>query len=114
MYKAEDGTVLHDDNFIAPAFFSSPTIAPVHRGEEGRGQVRCLRCDLVQPAGQLAGAAACPNRCLDFGDMDELKAKYGSDLVSELPVFPGSDTQPCVLIKAKDCAKKELGEKLYL
>ena len=117
MYKAEDGTVLHDDKLCIgcqACVSACPYDVPQYI-EEKKVVGKCDACAAIRAAGgQPACVAACPNRCLDFGDMDELKAKYGSALVSELPVFPGSDTQPCVLIKAKDCAKKELGEKLYL
>jgi anaerobic dimethyl sulfoxide reductase subunit B (iron-sulfur subunit) len=44
-------------------------------------------------------------RCLDFGDLDELSAKYGNDLVNEMPILPSaSQTTPTLLIKARDCA----------
>ena len=51
-------------------------------------------------------AAGCPNRALDFGDMDELRAKYGSDLDNgSIVVLPSpEETHPNVLIKAKNCA----------
>ena len=40
-------------------------------------------------------------RAIDFGDLDELRAKYGDDLVNELPYLPtASWTRPNVLYKA--------------
>ena len=51
---------------------------------------------------------ACPSRALDFGDRDELIAKYGPDLVSDIAILPDSSmTGPNVLIKAKPCAQEE-------
>ena len=46
---------------------------------------------------------------LDFGDVDELRAKYGDDLnVGTIAVLPSPDeTHPNVLIKAKDCSFDE-------
>ena len=50
---------------------------------------------------------SCLMRCLDFGNFDELKAKYGPDVVLELPILPYEiGNQPHVLIKAKPCAFK--------
>ena len=68
------------------------------------------KCDgcygLRQEGSQPACVAGCPNRALDFGDMDELRAKYGSNLDNgSIVVLPSpEETHPNVLIKAKDCA----------
>lgn len=44
-------------------------------------------------------------RCLEFGDLDELKAKHGADLVQELSILPDAKvTNPSVLIKPRSCA----------
>lgn len=46
-------------------------------------------------------------RCLDFGDLEELKAKYGDDLVSDINGLPdSSETTPSLLINARDIAVK--------
>ena len=78
--KAEDGTVIQD-------------------------QEKGIRANGSQPA----CVAGCPNRALDFGDVDELRAKYGDDLnVGTIVVLPSPDeTHPNVLIKAKDCSFDE-------
>lgn len=50
---------------------------------------------------------ACTMRCLDFGDLDELKEKYGdgSDLVADLPILPDSiTTGPSLLVKPREAA----------
>ena len=67
----------------------------------------------VQPAVSLL-VAACPNRCLDFGDMDELRQSTVLTWSAMLPVFPGFGHPALRADQGKDCAKKELGEKLYL
>lgn len=67
---------------------------------------KCDSCQAIRAAGgQPACVAGCPNRALDFGDVEELKAKYGDDLVNEIAILPSAETtQPNVLIKAKDAA----------
>ena len=35
--------------------------------------------------------AACPMRAIEFGDVDEIVAKHGADLVKELPFLPAAD-----------------------
>lgn len=51
---------------------------------------------------------ACVMRALDFGEYDDLVAKYGDDLVSDLSVLPDSSmTTPNLLIKAREIAVSE-------
>ena len=48
---------------------------------------------------------ACGMRCLDFGDIKELKETYGEELVSEIPILPLEElTQPGLLLKVKEAA----------
>ena len=71
---------------------------------------KCDGCYGIRANGsQPACVAGCPNRALDFGDVDELRAKYGDDLnVGTIAVLPSPDeTHPNVLIKAKDCSFDE-------
>ena len=71
---------------------------------------KCDGCYGIRANGsQPACVAGCPNRALDFGDVDELRAKYGDDLnVGTIVVLPSPDeTHPNVLIKAKDCSFDE-------
>ena len=68
--------------------------------------IKCDACAFLRAKGQKPACVdACPNRALDFGDVDELKAKYGADLVSDLTILPDSSvTNANVYIKAKPCA----------
>ena len=68
--------------------------------------IKCDACAYLRAKGQKPACVdACPNRALDFGDVDELKAKYGADLVSDLAILPDSSmTNANVYIKAKACA----------
>ena len=54
--------------------------------------VKCDACSEWRAAGYLpACVEACPYRALDFGDIEELREKYGDDAVSALPAI-GEDT----------------------
>ena len=57
---------------------------------------------------------ACPYRALDFGDVDELAAKYGADLVHALPAIGEGDTGPSTQIKARPVALTDAGAPLVL
>lgn len=108
MYHAEDGTVQHDnDKCIGCRYciWNCPYGAPQYIEEKGV-VMKCDSCKDLRDAGQNPACVdACLMRCLDFGEIDKLKAKYGPDLVKELPILPSSAiTNPNVLIKPKDCA----------
>ena len=108
MYKAEDGTVQHDDSicdgcqmcvlacpYKVPQYVAALNV--VHK---------CDACrDLTAKGKNPACVDACVMRCLDFGEKDDLIAKYGPDLVCDLAILPSSEmTSPNVLIKAKENA----------
>jgi len=57
---------------------------------------------------------ACPLRALDFGDLDDLKAKYGKDLVSTIAPLPTSSTLPSILINQKSFATDPGYKWMYL
>ncbi len=108
MYKAEDGTVIHDDELCIgcqACVAACPYSVPQYNEEAGIVN-KCDACAYLRAKGQNPACVdGCPNRALDFGDLDELKAKYGSDLVSDLPILPDSSaTGPSLLIKARECA----------
>jgi anaerobic dimethyl sulfoxide reductase subunit B (iron-sulfur subunit) len=111
MYKAEDGTVIHDDDMCIgckACMNICPYGAPKY--DEVRKIVRkCDACASHRAKGENPVCVdACPSRALDFGDRDELIAKYGEDLVKDLPILPDSKlTEPNTLIKAKPCALEE-------
>ena len=46
-------------------------------------------------------------RALKFGPMDELKATYSADAVTELPCFPDGGTGPNFLIHPSEVALEE-------
>lgn len=108
MHFAEDGTVQHDkDKCIGCKYciWNCPYGAP--KFSEALGQVRkCNSCkDLRDEGKNPACVDACIMRCLDFGDVDKLAAKYGQEYVKDLPILPSSSiTKPSVIINPKKCA----------
>ena len=82
-----------------------PYCEPIYLEETGV-VTKCDSCIKLREKGeQPACVAACPLRALDFGDLDELRAKYGDDLVSDIKGLPSSsETTPSLLIKARDVA----------
>ena len=108
MYKAEDGTVICDAA-LCNGCKACAEIWPYHVPQyvESENIVKkCDACAYLRAKGEKPACVdACPNRALDFGDLDELRAKYGDDLVSDLSILPNSSlTNPNVLVKAKACA----------
>ena len=110
MYVAEDGTVQHNDKTCIgcqACVNNCPYEVPVYLEEKGIVG-KCDACKPFLDAGKNPVCVdACNMRCIDFGDIDELRAKYGDDLVTELPVHPDGGTQPNTLIKAKPAALNE-------
>ena len=105
-YKDADGCVIIDAAMCDGCGMCveiCPYKAPKMVGDVA---VKCDACAYLRAKGQKPACVdACPNRALDFGDVEELKAKYGADLVSDLTILPDSTmTKANVYIKAKACA----------
>lgn len=116
MFIDEDGTVQHDDEacigckacvtacpYGEPQYFESLNIVK-----------KCNACkDVRDQGGNPVCVDACLMRCLEFGDIDELEKRHGSELVDEIPILPSSDkTVPSLRINPRssaletDCAEK--------
>lgn len=108
MYKAEDGTVLHDAAMcvgcqacVKACPYSVPQfVASVKK------VAKCDACAALRAKGENPVCVdACPSRALDFGKTEDLIAKYGSDLVKDITILPDSSiTGSNTLIKAKKAA----------
>ena len=108
MHYAEDGTVQHDKNKCVGCKYcvwNCPYGVPQYIKKSGVVG-KCNSCkDLRDNGENPACVDACIMRCLHFGDLDELKQKYGPNLVRELLILPrASVTQPSLLVKAKSCS----------
>ncbi len=112
MYKSDEGVVLHDDAVCIgcqTCVNSCPYGVPQYIEETGKSG-KCDSCVAFRKNGKNPACVdACVMRCLEFGDLDELKAKHADrELINELPCMPpAAATNPNVLIHAKECAKSD-------
>ncbi len=112
MHIAEDGTVQHNKDLCIGCQYcvwNCPYDVPQYI--ESIGKVgKCDLCkDLIDKGENPACVDACVMRCIEWGDLDELAKKHaGEELVSDLPILPGSNTtKPSVLINPKTVAKQK-------
>lgn len=98
--KDNDGIVNNDPNKCMGCQYCSwacPYGAPQF-GKKGDPMSKCDMCaDLRAIDQNPACVDACPQRALDWGDMDELREKYGN-LVTVAPLPDGSFTNPSMII----------------
>lgn len=98
--REEDGIVLiNPDNCIGCRYceWACPYSAPQFNEELGV-MTKCDFCqDLLAQGKNPACVDACVMRCLDFGDLSELQAKYG--VFNEIEPLPKSDiTNPAFVV----------------
>lgn len=108
LYYADDDTVQHEKNKCIGCRYCTwncPYGVPQFIEETGTIG-KCDSCKGLRDKGKNPVCVdACLMRCLEFGDLDELAAKHGADVVQDLPILPSSTTtNPSVLIKPKKCA----------
>ncbi|WP_281653974.1 4Fe-4S dicluster domain-containing protein [Eggerthella sinensis] len=79
--------------------------------EQGADSIRkCNFCkDLLAEGKAPACVETCPMRALDFGDYNDLVAKYG-DVRDVAPLPSSSETQPSIVIKPHRDAKYDLAD----
>ena len=98
--KREDGIVTIDANLCIGCRYcewACPYGAPQFHEEKGV-MTKCDFCADLQDQGlNPACVDACIMRCLDYGDLDELRAKYGS-LAAIEPLPEASLTKPALVI----------------
>lgn len=108
MHYVADGTVQHDPELCIGCKYCTwncPYGVPKYI-EKLNISSKCDSCKTLRDAGENPVCVdACLMRCIHFGDIDELKAKYGPNLVKEIPTLPAAKiTEPSLLIKPKACA----------
>ena len=113
--RDEDGIVYVDESVCigcGTCANSCPYGAPRVNPDKGVSG-KCNMCmDYLAEGGRPACVDACLMRCLDFGDIEELRAKYGD--VSDIEPLPSSEsTRPSLVIGLSKHAGKE-GEVLNL
>lgn len=106
LYKSEDGTVQYDTS-VCTGCGSCAEFCPYQAPQIVDGKIRkCDACrDRTEKGENPMCVDACPMRALDFGEYDDMIAKYGKDLVSDLSVLADSSmTEPNLLIKPRASA----------
>lgn len=111
MAKADDGTVQHDDELCIgckTCMESCPYDVPQYLSSEKICN-KCDSCAGLRAEGlNPACVDACNMRVLEFGDLDELEAKYAEqELIIDFPFLPdSSETVPSTRVYARPCALK--------
>ena len=107
MYIDEDETVQHNDDICIgcrTCVSACPYSVPQYFEDEDIVR-KCNMCqDLTSVGENPACVDACRNRCLEWGDLDVLRAKH-PNAVSDISCLPDSSlTTPSVLIEVRDGA----------
>lgn len=98
---------IHDDKCTASGACveACPYNVPILDTEKGYA-VKCDLCyDRVTNGQNPICIEACPLRALEFGEIEDLRAKYG-DTAAIAPMPSPDETQPNIAIKACDAAKE--------
>lgn len=114
MSIADDGTVQHDDDVCIgckTCVESCPYGAPQYN-ESIAIVEKCDACATQRATGENPICVdACRNRCLHFGDLDELSREFSASndsLVSDIAILPdSSETNPSLLINASELCFEE-------
>jgi anaerobic dimethyl sulfoxide reductase subunit B (iron-sulfur subunit) len=100
MHKREDGIVLIDESKCVGCRYcqwSCPYGAPAYREDLGV-MTKCTFCENLLAQGQNPACVdACVMRALDYGELDELRSKYG-DLAETAPLPTADITRPSFVV----------------
>lgn len=108
MHKRDDGIVLVDPDICVGCRLceqACPYGAPQYNESAGV-MTKCDFCvDFLEAGQKPACVASCPQRALDFGELEELREKYGSENAIE-PLPQGQYTKPAIVITPHPGAQK--------
>ena len=97
MHQDDHGVVSVDQNKCVGCRYCEwgcPYSSPQFDAKLGK-MTKCDFCtDVLLAGGDPACVAACPTRALQFGELDKLKEKYGSEM-NIAPLPQSSLTEPC-------------------
>ncbi len=100
MQKREDGIVLIDQSQCIGCRYcewACPYGAPQFDAQKGV-MSKCNFCyDALDAGGKPSCVTACPSRALDFGELEELRTKYGNE-AAFAPLPDASITSPSLVI----------------
>lgn len=119
MFKREsDGVVLHADDVCIgcqSCTEACPYKAPQYM-EDMRIVIKCDSCQALREAGMNPICIdSCAQRALDFGEIEELRVKYGDDLVSTCVAMADEEaTGPNIVIRPRAAALEGEPVALYL
>ena len=119
MFKREsDGVVLHADDVCIgcqSCTEACPYKAPQYM-EDMRIVIKCDCCQALREAGMNPICIdSCAQRALDFGEIEELRVKYGDDLVSTCVAMADEEaTGPNIVIRPRAAALEGEPVALYL
>jgi len=107
MHKREDGFVIVAEDVCigcGQCANACPYSAPQYNAEKGH-MTKCDGCyERVAEGLQPICVGSCPLRALEFGPIDELRAKYGTN-ADVAPLPPSSITKPNIVIKLNGNAR---------
>ncbi len=100
IWKREDGLVLIDESRCTKCYKCRPACPyDAIRYLPGTFVSKCHFCPDELAAGRPpVCVSACPNRALDFGELDELKARHG-EVSQVFPLPDPSTSRPALVIK---------------
>lgn len=110
IYKNGEGLVLIDEKRCMGCKYCqwACPYGALHLDKKTGKMTKCTLCaDYIAEGKQPSCVSSCPMRVLDFGDYNELKAKYGSE-VEVYPLPSAGITKPSLVVKSHKSYSKDI------